>query len=487
MSLRCPILLLAFTYLFTTAIAQNATPVKLPDDFRGQRVAAFLKLVNSTDDATVRDFVTKEMAPNAEVPMEERVKRFQRLRANVGAASLRRVLDVASEEITILLETKKPEWLSVRLVFDPNSQNQIGGFDINAAEASAMQGPSAPAAPTKINEADLAQTLEKYLNDLVKADEFSGAVLVAKNGTPIFLKAYGLASKEFEVPNRVDTKFNLGSINKLFTTLAIAQLSDAGKVSFADPIKKYLPDYPNQQAAEKVTIKHLLMMSSGIGDIFGENYEGTAKGKLRTLKDFLPLFAAQPLAFEPGTRRQYSNGGFVVLGLIIEKASGQSYFDYVQENIYKVAGMESTGHYESDSAVPNLASGYSRHLGEGGMRRNNAFSRPFRGSSAGGGYSTVEDMLKFANAIESKKLAVPESLKASGPDIAGGGLASGIGVGGGAPGINAAFETKVAGAYTIVVMSNYDPPTAEKVARQLRGWLGAPVGDGPRRIIRAAP
>ena len=95
-------------------------------------------------------------------------------------------------------------------------------------------------------------------------------------------------------------------------------------------------------------------------------------------------------------------------------------------------------------------------------------------------------MLKFANAIESRKLAIPESLKAR-ADIAGGGIATGIGVGGGAPGINAAFETKVAGAYTIVVMSNYDPPTAEKVARQVRVWLGAPVGDGPRRIIRREP
>jgi CubicO group peptidase (beta-lactamase class C family) len=456
--------------------AQGVEAGKLADDIRGKRVSAFVKLVNSTDDETLREFVSKEMAPNPDIPFEERINRFRKLRENVGPATLRRVLDVERAETNFLLETKKGEWLKVRLVFDHDSQNQISGLEIKHTDASAMQSSAAP--PAKISESELGRTIENYLSGLLKSDEFSGVVLVAKNGSPIFTRAYGLASKEFDVPNRADTKFNLGSLNKLFTTIAIGQLADAGKLSFGDPIAKYLPDFPNRQAAEKITIKHLLTMSSGIRDFFGEKYEAMSKDKLRSLKDFLPLFASESLAFEPGTKRQYSNGGFIVLGLIVEKASGENYFDYVRERIFKVAGMDNTDHYDADAVVSNLAMGYSHNLGPGsglaagsGARRNNIFSRPVRGSSAGGGYSTVEDMLKFANALDSKKLPIPASLTSNGAEIPGGGLANGIGAAGGAPGLNAEFDTKVAGAYTIVVMSNYDPPAAEKVAKQIRRWL----------------
>ena len=464
------VLLFVLLCSISGALAQGVETGKLPDDIRGKRVSAFLKLVNSTDDETLREFVSKEMAPNPDLPLEQRVNRFRQLRENIGPATLRRVLDVGRAEINFLLETKKGEWLKVGLELDPDSQGQIAGLQIDHTDATAIQSSAAPQA--RINESDLGQTIENYMNGLVKADEFSGVVLVAKNGLPVFSKAYGLASKEFDVPNRLDTKFNLGSLNKLFTTLAIGQLADSGKISFDDPIGKYLPDYPNRQAAEKVTIKHLLTMSSGIGDFFGEKYEATAKDELRTLKDFLPLFAPEPLGFEPGTKRKYSNGGYIVLGLIIEKVSGENYFDYVRDHIFKVAGMDNTGHYEANGVVPNLASGYSRRLAPGnGPRLNNIFSRPLRGSSAGGGYSTAEDLLKFANALDSKKLSIPSSLAANVPDIPGGGLASGVGAAGGAPGLNAEFDTKVGGVYAIVVMSNYDPPAAEKVGKQIRSWL----------------
>jgi len=463
------LLFVAFASL-ASAAAQAVEAVKLPEDIRGQRVSAFVKLLNSTDDESLREFVGKEMSPNPDLTLAERVERFRRLRENVGPATLRRVLNVDREEIDFLLETRKGEWLEVHMAFDPDSQNQIAGLRMDRTDATAMQRTLLP--QEKINESELGKTIESYLNNLTRADEFSGVVLVAKNGSPVFQKAYGLASKEFDVPNRIDTKFNLGSINKIFTTLAIGQLADAGKLSLDDPLAKHLPDYPNKQAIEKVTIKHLLTMSSGIRDFFGDEYEAMAKDRLGTLADFLPLFAAKPLAFEPGAGRQYSNGGFIVLGLIVEKASGENYFDYVRDHIYKVAGMDNTGHYEANAVVPNLASGYSQRLQPGtGPRRNNVLSRPLRGSSAGGGYSTVEDLLKFANAVESKKLATPASLSTGAPDIPGAGMANGLGVAGGAPGLNAEFSTRVAGAYTIVVMSNYDPPAAEKVGKQIRRWI----------------
>ncbi|MBV9958676.1 MAG: beta-lactamase family protein, partial [Acidobacteria bacterium] len=240
---------------------------------------------------------------------------------------------------------------------------------------------------------------------------------------------------------------------------------EQGKLAYDDPMAKYLDDYPNREAAAKVTLRHLLSMTSGIGDFFGDKFDATPKDRLRTLKDFVPLFSGEPLQFEPGTKQQYSNGGYVLLGAIIEKVSGQSYYDYVREHIFKPAGMENTDCFEADVPVQNLASGYTRRGKAGDARRNNIYTRPARGSSAGGGYSTAEDLLRFAVAIQSGKLRKANFGK-SGQDASGD-----LGIAGGAPGINALLEADTSNGYTVIVMSNYDPPTATSVGKQIRQWL----------------
>ncbi len=323
---------------------------------------------------------------------------------------------------------------------------------------------------TKPQKTDFIPKIENYLADLNQKDEFSGSVLIAKNGKPIFSKAYGFANKELKTPNKIDTKFNLGSINKLFTVLSIGILADEGKLSLNDKIGKHLPNYPNKNAREKVTITHLLTMSSGIGDIFGAKYNSTPKNKIRTTNDYLKLFASSPLAFEPGTSRQYSNGGFLVLGAIIEKVSGQTYYDFVHERIYKPIGMKDTDWFESDKTTPNMAEGYMFSKSQN-KRINNVTTRPARGSSGGGGYSTAPDMLKFANAIESGKFPIPKALSQIKDRMVNSLNNRALRFGGGAPGINAGIRSKVAGNYTIIVLSNYDPPSASKVSRQIRNWI----------------
>jgi CubicO group peptidase (beta-lactamase class C family) len=273
------------------------------------------------------------------------------------------------------------------------------------------------------------------------------------------------------VPNRLDTKFNLGSINKVFTQIAIGQLAEQGKLSIDDKLGKHLPDYPNREAAEKVTIRQILDMKSGIGDFFGPEYQATPKDRLRTVKDFLPLFASKPLQFEPGTKQQYSNGGYIVLGAIVEKLSGKDYYDYVRENIFKRADMQNTDWYESDIVTTNLASGYTRERDSKAARRNNFYSRPAKGSPAGGGYSTAPDLLKFVVALREGKLRVPDFRNQQNLPDAKAGRFGGFGIAGGAPGINAALEADEVRGYSIIVMSNYDPPSAEKMARQIRGWI----------------
>jgi D-alanyl-D-alanine carboxypeptidase len=313
---------------------------------------------------------------------------------------------------------------------------------------------------------------EEYAGKLAAEDKFSGTILIAQNGKPVLTKSYGFADKEKQIPNGPDTIYNLGSINKLFTGLAIGMLADEGKLALNDTIGKHLPDYPNKEAAGKVTISQLLAMTSGIGDIFGPEYEAMDKSRLDSITAYLPLFASKPLEFEPGTGRRYSNGGYIVLGAIIEKASGMSYYDFVKQRIFNKCGMKDTESLRSDSKEPRMAKGYTTPTGTDKWV-NNFDTLPRRGSSAGGGYSTVGDMLKFANAIENGTLKAPESLQKGERSMIAAMFKGGLGFAGGAPGINAIIESRLPGGYTLIVLSNYDPPSAIEVGKGIRALLGA--------------
>jgi CubicO group peptidase (beta-lactamase class C family) len=467
-------------FITAGAFAQTKEEVKLPATAAGERVAAYIKAFNSGDEQAMRSFITSNVSEAAlkRRSVDERLAVYREMRGNMGTIELVKVLEVTPSTITGIFRTRSGGSSKIGFAFETEPPQKLLGLrveDVESPEDAKSVAPPAATTQAKMSEAEFLTTLEKYLIEKVKADEFSGAVLVAKTGKPIFQKAYGLASKEHNVANRVDTKFNLGSINKLFTQVAVAQLADQGKLSLDDHLSKFIPDYPNREAANKITIRHLLTMSSGVGDIFSRQFDDTPKDKLRKLHDFLPLFASEPLAFEPGTQQRYSNGGYVLLGLIIEKVSGQSYYDYVRENIFKVAGMENTESFEADTIVPNLANGYTREGSSNRSWKNNIYSRPARGSSAGGGYSTADDMLKFTIAVANGKLRVPDyrgagaDSPASSPNNSNG--PAPFGFAGGAPGINAIVLFNPASGFTTVVLSNYDEPSAETIGKQIRDWL----------------
>jgi CubicO group peptidase (beta-lactamase class C family) len=334
--------------------------------------------------------------------------------------------------------------------------------------------------------AEALSAIERELDRRVAADRFSGVVLISQPKAALYLKAWGLASREFVASNRTDTKFNLGSINKIFTKTAIAQLLEKGKLALDDTLGRLLPDYPNKDAAAKVTVRQLLAMRSGIGDFFGPKFEKTPKDAFRRNADFLPMFAAEPLAFEPGSQERYSNGGYVVLGEIVGRVSGLDYYEYVRRNIFGPAGMASSDSYEADAVVTNLAEGYTRNGDEsdhsGEPLRKNIYTRPSRGSAAGGGYSTAEDLLRFVETLRSYKLlSAPYSeWMLGGPEPAAGAQApprkrgpGGMGIAGGAPGINAALEFGGGPEPVIIVLANLDPPAAVDAAKMIRRTLAA--------------
>jgi CubicO group peptidase (beta-lactamase class C family) len=314
---------------------------------------------------------------------------------------------------------------------------------------------------------------------------FSGTVLLAKDGVPIFKGAYGVANKDFNVPNRIDTKFNLGSMNKMFTAVAIAQLVERGKLSFDDPLSKFLPDFPDKAAAEKIKIKHLLTHTAGLGGYFSKQWNESSRAIYRTVDDMMKRVAAdEKLLFEPGTKWQYSNTGMLVLGKVIEVASGQSYYDYVRENIAKPAGMINTDCYELDKVNTNLAVGYDKQFTENGVFfTNNIFAHVLRGGPQGGGYSTVEDLLKFDLALRSNKLVGAEYVKqllSPKPELNSPDYGYGFqvdteskvaGHGGGFIGINSNLDMFLGTGWTAIVMSNYSrgaQPVQQKMFELVR-------------------
>jgi CubicO group peptidase (beta-lactamase class C family) len=323
------------------------------------------------------------------------------------------------------------------------------------------------------------------------ADRFSGVVLVGRGQTVALREARGFADLERRTPVVSETRFNLGSMNKMFTAVAVAQLAQAGKLKFTDTIGVHLPDYPNKDAAARVTIEQLLTHTSGMGNIFGAQYDARRDTLLR-VADYLALFASEPLRFEPGARWEYSNGGYIVLGAIVERVSGESYDDYVRRHVFEPAGMGHTGSFPKTDPPPNTAVGLTRGGGmqrrapepgvspvaPPGPRRSNLEHLPGRGSPAGGGYSTAEDLMRFSSALLENRLLSREYtdlvLAGKAPTPRGkygygfserlvGGRRV-VGHNGGFPGVNAELHILPDTGEVVVVLSNLDPPSATQLA-----------------------
>jgi CubicO group peptidase (beta-lactamase class C family) len=421
-----------------------------------ERLTAYIEAFNSGNPEKMREFFRSHYAESAlrETSMEDRLARYPTSKSRLGSIRVEKIVAERANETFALARTAKGEDFLLRAKVEKEPPHKLLFIFFEPVD-----DPQNLAIPDpKANDGDLVSAVRMLLESKTRADEFSGVVLIAKRDRILFLDAYGYADRGRKIPNRKDTKFNLGSINKSFTRVAILQLEKQGRLALDDPIKKFLPDYPNPQAAEKVTVRNLLDMTSGIGDFFGPRYDATPKEKIRSIADYLPLFADKPLEFEPGTNSRYSNGGYVVLGAIIEKVSGMDYYTYVRKNIFEPCGMRATDSYEKGKGVPNLALGYTRREESGDVRVVNDATLPGRGSSAGGGYSTAEDMLKYILAFDEGKIFLPD-------------IANGLAIAGGAPGISSDVEWDRRSGYIVIVLTNFDPPAASRVARQIVSWL----------------
>jgi CubicO group peptidase (beta-lactamase class C family) len=247
------------------------------------------------------------------------------------------------------------------------------------------------------------QTKADRIDDLVKEFEvnerFSGVVLVAQNGSVLFKKAYGLANREWEIPNTVDTRFRIGSITKQFTACLVMQLVGRGQVRLEGRIRDYLPYY-RQDTGGNITVHQLLTHTSGL-PMFSKDPLPEAHLGPYPVKEFVEKYCSDDLAFEPGTGFSYSNCGYYVLGAIIEAVTGLTYEQALERMILEPAGMRNTGYDHPDEILPKRAAGYGVENGVYFNARYQNMSIPF---SAGALYSTVDDLLLWDGALYSGKL-----------------------------------------------------------------------------------
>jgi D-alanyl-D-alanine carboxypeptidase len=439
------------------------------DTPREQLVRQYLEAFDAGDVA-VRHFWEK--VSQSDVPIDERLARYNKVKSDIGNVTPLKILRSMPGALDVLVQSANGGKLTMMFVIAEGVSPLLTGVRI---EQVGDESPGTSQAPPKA-EREILDDIKRLIENKSHADQFSGAILIARGPDVIWENAYGMADENFGIANQVTTRFDTGSIAKSFTRVAIAQLLEQGKLHLEDTIGHFLPDYPNPIARDKVTVSELLDMRSGIADFFGAKFEKTPRGDIRVLADYLPLFATEPLAFDPGTQRAYSNGGYIVLGLILEKASGETYYDYVQNHIFAPAGMNHSDFPFSDMRHDHEATGYSKIVDKAGTfrlpasaRRSNELMMPARGSSAGSASTTIGDLFLYSRALASNVLvnhSTAEKLGLSG---------SAMGIAGGAPGLNASLETGIRGAadaeYTLIIMSNYDPPAAEDLNKELRSLL----------------
>lgn len=452
----------------------------IPDTPAGARAQEILDQINGSASLALEEYIAANFAPafRDAYPLQAHTSAFSRTREKFGKMEVAKIDRAGENNLAIILKSVDKD-AYLKLVVQVSSQEphlvQSLGF-----------------APAQVPAATDAGEIEKGQNGInwdeidkkfaAKADsnQFSGVVLVAKDGKPIFGGAYGYASKEFHVKNNMETRFNIGSCNKMFTSLGIAQLMEQGKISIDDPIGKYLDYFPDD-IASKVTIRQLLQMKAGWGDYWDNEYFRAHRYDMEKVSDYMAFIKDIPLDFEPGTNVQHCNTCFEVLGAIIEAVSGMDYYDYIREHIYKPAGMSNSDSYRRDSAVENMATGYT-NMADGqnpgtGFVHHNRYILSDKGTPAGGGYSTAGDLLKYDAAVRKFKLL--------GPDYAHFAMSGFVGnpgdpyeparvsrAVGGAPGVCAFYGRDMKNGYTFIMLSNYDLPTGLDDMNAIIGALG---------------
>jgi CubicO group peptidase (beta-lactamase class C family) len=449
-----------------------------PEGPTGARIKSMIEVLNAGDAARIKRFLDEECEARFRdiVPLQGHISTLLGFRRDTGGVDFHSVRTYTPERpgatVVIVRDRLLGAWWGLTFRFGDAPRSLVSGLGINSAR------PPAGIVEPPLGEREAVEEIRALMARLKAKAWFSGTLLVAKGDQVLLTDFAGEANKGDHAPVNIDTKFNLGSMNKMFTAVAAARLVEAGKLAFDDPIGKWIDEtWLPKEVTDKITVRQLITHTSGLGSYFNDLYMKSSRALFRKLDDYKPLIQDDRPAFPPGTRFQYSNTGMFLLGVVIEKVTGEDYFAHIRKSIYGPAGMTNSDCYEMDYPVENLAIGYSPDFASPYKWQNNLYKHVIKGGPAGGGFSTVKDLHRFALALLAGKFVSPRTREMMWTDFKGGNYGYGfivrqspagkaVGHSGGFDGINSQLDIYVDSGYILAVMSNYDngaSPLANKV------------------------
>jgi len=432
----------------------------VPGSPTGQKVGVILEMVDRGDDDFTREMLGAHFAEAfvTSRSMDEHFSVFRKLHDDLPGVQ---PAGVMRTESGARFRARSGSGETVSFTFQVDDQGRIAGLEVDMGSG----GPDGAGGPRR--------PLSDLLDEWTEQGEFSGVVFDSRDGETLFAQAYGFADRRYDIPNTLETAFNLGSLNKAFTGAAIMLLEADGRVNLDAPLGDYLGGFPDD-VADNVTVRHLLQHRSGWSHYWDNETFLDNLGEMREMSDYLAFIREIPLGFEPGTDREYSNVGYEVLGGIIESASGMSYYDFVQQRIFDPLGMTRSGFPMRDHPTPGVAVGYTKQhpdAVEDGYSMENTFLLAPRGTAGGGAYSTVGDLQRFWLGLADGEIAGERgfNMVLSEYDESAGTPNGETARAGGGPGVMAVVLFNPRERRFAAVLSNFDSELVSQVIERLEG------------------
>mgnify|MGYP003645700129 CR=1 FL=1 len=477
---------------FTVAVAGSSagtdpTGPSLPDTVAGEIAEMVIAHINADTPENIQQWAPAILSTS--VDPDARAVILRQLAASARDSGGVDFVDARTQGppgmlVVTIKGRRTGQLVALVLLPDPEQAGELAMADLVPVDDPALYAawPDSGASQTEI-----AQLANDALNQLARTKDFSGCLSISDGVNTFFDECRGLADRAFGVEADRQTKFRIGSMDKMFTAVAIAQLVESGRLSWDATLAELMPEYPDHAAATKITVWQLLHHTAGLGDFFVPEFFQNREEFVNP-GDYLDLIARQPIMFEPGADWNYSNAGYVLLGHIIENVSDEGYFEYIQRHVFAPAGMTSSGFDSQEDVTEKLATGYFRDGAFASSWKANWITLPFKGSPAGGGYSTNGDLLRFASALRDGRLVGTATLQKmfdDGVPVGPGTYAAGFGErlssgrhirghAGGAPGMNANLAMVWETGATVAVTSNQgDTSTAMLLSERIADLLAS--------------
>lgn len=485
----------------STAGSSPATALSFPESPLGRLAGQLVNLVNGGDSVAIARFVDAHVGhdPRGRGPAAM-AGMLRAIGQQSGGVSLERVRAI-TDGVRMVVRARRGDRRLMMEVDAGSDSTHIGEIDVVQLQGSGGMAPPAPWATGRLTDAQIAEVIRDHLRAAADSDRFSGQVVVAHGDRVLLDTAYGYADREHDVRNTRTTTFPVMSLGKMFTSVAIAQLVQQGRLRWDDTVASILPEYPNRSAAARITVRELLTHTAGVPDVFtAPRYRGSHD--YGTHLALLADFADAPLTQAPGSHFAYSNGGFATLAAIVEKLSGQPFETYLGDHVWGPSGMTQTARAAGPD-TSGRAMGYAHfsELDPFGIdpRRSTASVRgvgkTLHVMGFGGGYYTADDLFRFARALRTGALLrrdlvdtiTTAKVTMGGPMKYAFGFfdqemngARVVGHSGSNPdtGWDADLEMVWDGDWTVIVLSNYDAPAGMQIEMPILQLLTQQAREG---------